>query len=304
MFANNIKIKMSGKMYLAARAPPKFSGKSFKGKFTGKYKRKYARSSVKKSTIRENRLVAKVMDRVSENKIMPVTEYKEVNPYPIQLGAQGYMWAGVLGDLPSAWNASYWQPLGTLTPNSGVGHAQRIGNQIFLKKTTITMNVDAEKRTDPLPMEFRTIVAKPRRSRNPSGSTIDPYENLFLNGNGSPVGPGTSGQTNPQLFNSMINLRDFCVYSDTYNDLMGTAQANQQLATQTTNMGPSYKAHFRKQFSMPHNIKAHIAQGSSGKITNYDSSYFIVILARTIGQDDAAGRWNVWLQGATSFNDS
>lgn len=264
--------------------------------------RKYARASVKKSSIKEDRLVAKVMDRVSESKLIPLTERVETNPVPIQLGAQGYMFGAVLGGVPSPWNSSYWNDLGSITPPSGVGHAQRIGNQYFLKKSTMTLNFDCDKRSDALPMEFRTIVAKPRRSRNPTGTTPDPYTNLFLNGNSDPVGPGTSGITNPQLFNSMINLRDYCVYHDSYDSLCGPAQGNQQLATIVTHNGPSYRQFTRKRISMPHNIKAHVNQ--AGRLTNYDGSYFLLVLARTIGQDDQAGRWNLWLQGTTTYNDN
>lgn len=267
-----------------------------------KYARKYARASVKKSTIKENRIVAKVMSAVTENKILPMTERVEVQPIPIQLGAQGYMWAGVLGGVPTPWNSSYWNDLGSVTPPSGVGHAQRIGNQYFLKRTTMTVNVDCEKRSDPLPMEMRVIVAKPRRNRNPTGLTLDPYKNLFLNGNNDPVGPGSSGITNPQLFNSMINLRDYVTYADKYHSVCGTSQHNQQLGTISTTHAAPYKAFFRHRITMPHNVKAHVNTG--GTLTNYDPAYFVVILARTIGQDDAAGRWNFWLQGTTSYNDS
>jgi len=295
------------------RAPPVYR-RGRTGKFTGKYskpsygRRKYARASVKKSTIRENRLVAKVMDRVSESKIIPLVEAKEANGVPIQVGAQGYMYATLLGDVPSAWASGYWNSMGSLNIPTGVGHAQRVGSQIFLKKTTATLSIDCDSRSDPIPMEFRTILAKPRRSRNPTGITVDPYKNLFIDGNGQPIGPGTPGSvpgtgiTNPQLFNSMINLRDFCVYSDSFDTMMGPAQANQQLTTTTTNFGPSLKGHFRKRFSMPHNVKAHFNQ--AGRIDNYDSSYFLVVLARALGQDTHAGRWNLWLQGTTSFNDS
>ncbi|AXH73907.1 MAG: putative capsid protein [Circoviridae sp.] len=272
-------------------------------------KRKYARASVKKSTIKENRLVAKVMDRVSESKIFPVREVVEGNGVPIQIGAQGYMYATVLGDVPSAWASGYWNSMGTLNDiTNGSGHANRIGSQIFLKKTSLTLSVDCDARSDPLPMEFRTIIAKPRRSRNPTGVTVDPYKNLFMNPNGNPVGPGTPGSipgtgiTNPQLFNSMINLRDFLVYHDSTDTMVGSARANQQDATITTNHGPSYKGFFRKHFSLPHNVKVHFNQ--NGKVTNYDSSYFMIILARTLGQDADAGRWNMWLQGTTSYNDN
>lgn len=296
----------AGKMSLAYRAPPVFRRKRT-GTFTGKYrktsyKRKYARATVKKSSIREDRLVSKVIDRVSESKIVPLTEVKEGVGVPTKIGSQGYLYQTVLGDVPSAWNTGYWNSLGNLNVPTGVGHAQRIGNQIFLKKTTMSLAVDCDARSDPIPMEFRTIIAKPRRSRNPSGQTFDPYTNLFINGNGTAIGPGTTGMTNPQLFNSMINLREFVVYSDTNDTMMGPAQANHQLTTVSTNFGPSLKGHFRKRFSLPHNIKAHFNQ--AGRIDNYDSSYFLVILARALGQDTAAGRWNMWIQGTTSYNDS
>lgn len=288
------------------RAPPVFK-RGRTGKMTGRYsrpsyKRKYARTSVRKSTIREDRLVAKVIDRVSESKIIPLAEVVEGIGVPTRVGSQGYLYQTVLGPVPTAWNSGYWNSMGDINVPTGVGHAQRIGNQIFLKKTTATFSVDCESRSDPIPMEFRTIIAKPRRSRNPSGQTVDPYTNLFINGNGTAVGPGTSGMTNPQLFNSMINLRDFVVYSDTYDSMMGPAQANHQLATTTTNFGPSCKGHYRKRFTLPHNIKAHFSQ--AGRIDNYDYSYFLVLLVRAQGQDTAAGRWNCWLQGTTSFNDS
>lgn len=272
-------------------------------------KRKYARTSLKKGTVKEDRIVAKVISRVAENKIIPLTEFTEVSPVPIQIGAQGYMFAAVLGGVPTPWNSGYWNNLGSVTPPSGTGHAQRIGNQFFLKKTSLVINVDCEKRSDPLPMEFRTIVAKPRRSRDPTGVTQDPYLNLFTNPNGDPVGPGTNasgipgqGITNPQLFNSMINLRDYMVYSDTFDNMMGSSQHNQNLGTLSTSHAPPYKGFYRKRISLPHNIKAHV--NTQGRLTNYDPAYFVVILARTLGQDDAAGRWNLWVQGTTSYNDS
>lgn len=295
--------------------PRQFPSNRLNNKYTAKSKKrtlparrkkpsppKYARASTTTNTIRENRLVAKVMDRVAESKIVPIVEATEANGVPIQLGAQGYMYATVLGDVPSAWNTSYWNSMGSINVPTGVGHAQRVGNQIFLKKTSATLAIDCDARSDPIPMEFRTILAKPRRSRNPSGTTVDPYLNLFMNGNGTAIGPGTSGITNPQLFNSMINLRDFVVYSDSYDTMMGPAQANHQLTTVTTNFGPSAKGHFRKFFTMPHSVKAHFSQG--GRIDNYDCSYFIIVLARALGQDTAAGRWNLWLQGTTSYSDS
>lgn len=277
-----------------------------KRKFTGsartfRYK-KYARTNTSKSNIKQSQLVSKVLSAITENKIMPLTERVEVNPYPIQLGAQGYMYGVVLGGVPSPWNSSYWNDLGSVTPPSGVGREARIGNQYFLKRSTMILNVDCDKRTDVLPMEFRTIVAKPRRSANPTGTTFDPYLNLFLDGNQDPCGPGTSGKTLPQLFNSMINSRDFVTYSDTYDSMCGVAAGNNQLATVNTTHAPSYKSFFRKRITMPHNIKAHVNQ--AGRLTNYDPSYFCIVLARTIGQDEAAGRWNLWLQGTTSYNDS
>lgn len=271
-------------------------------KMGGTIPKKYARTVTKSATVKENRIVAKVMSRVAENKILPVKEYVKSPGYPIQTLAQGYMFAGVLGDIPTSWNGAYWNPLGSITPAAGVGTNQRIGNQYFLKKTHLTLSVDAGERKDPLPMEFRTIVAKPRRAFNPSGTTVDPYTNLFMNGNGVNVGPGTGGISAPQLFNSMINLRDFVVYSDTNDTIKGSATALQDPSTTTVFSGPSYKGFYRKRFNLPHNMKCHVNE--NGKISNYDPAYFVVILARTLDQAGAAGRWNFWLQGTTSYNDS
>lgn len=272
--------------------------------------RRYARTSTSRKNIKESRIVSKVLSAVSESKILPLVERIESVPYPIQLGAQGYMWAGVLGGIPAPWATSQWNDLGSVTPVQGTGPNERVGNQYFLKRTTLQICVDAEKSLSPLPMEFRVIVARPRRSANPTGTTNDPYTSLFLNGNDVQFGPGTNtsgipgqGTTLPQVYNSMINKRDFMVISDKYHNLCGTSIGNQQLASIRTNYVPAgCKGFFRQRFTIPHNIKAHVLP--NGRISNYDASAFIMVLARTLGQDDAAGRWNIWVQGTTSYQDN
>ncbi|AXQ66380.1 MAG: putative capsid protein [Cressdnaviricota sp.] len=105
----------------------------------------------------------------------------------------------------------------------GIENDERQGNYMFIKKSHISMEVQAlpdnqkqignDNFAQPI-LEFRLMVVKANRKYNELGTSPDPGSSLFLNTENNKLGYDTTGQPTFYYVNQPINKRKWLVYKD------------------------------------------------------------------------------------------
>jgi len=197
-----------------SRLSPKYGGarrRAYASRYTSKRPTRM-RGSRMQYTI--NRAVARVMNGITENKLMPVTAVNESPGVPIQLGALAYYKGLVIGGIPPGWDSSLVNLDGVTIPQ-GTQDGERIGDSIFLRKTHLSIEIEAQTAfQQTAPKEFRVLVVKSRQAVMPAGATMFPQASLFLNSSGERFGYSTAGVNGSDLMLQPINKRNWSVYCD------------------------------------------------------------------------------------------
>jgi len=294
-----------GRMSKKRRTVPRRTGLSrFAGKFTARKSSYPTRLRGSRIQYSLNRAVGRIMNGLAENKCLSTTAVNEKVAIPIQTLAKAYYNGFVLGGLPTGWDTSLTDLAGTTIP-AGSGQNQRNGDSVYLRKTRLTFEIDAQPVAadqSPVPKEYRMIVVKTNRKATPAGITPQPQQSLFLTTDGQEFGYQTSGFTGADAMIQPINKKYWSVYKDTRFRLTNPALYNEVGSSASWNWtNQKYGSTKRVSMDLPHYGKASF--GASNKPENLDCHYAVFIFARAIGQDYAADDWEVNVRGTTSYKD-
>lgn len=277
-----------------------------------KYGRKYAfRKSSLPSRLRGsriqyslNRAVGQVLNGLAENKVVAVTQRDEYAPSPIQVLAKAHYAGFVIGGIPLGWDSNLSNIGGTTIP-PGNGQNQRNGDSVYMRKTRLTFEIDAQpvgSDQQPVPKEYRMIIVKQNRKMIPTGVNPHPQTSLFLNTSGQEFGYQTSGFTGADAMLQPINRKYWTVFKDMRFRLTNPALYNEAGSAASWNWtNQNYGSTKRVTCDLPYYSKCSF--NSSDIPENLDCHYAVFIFARSIGQDFAADDWEVNVRGTTSYKD-
>lgn len=266
-------------------------------------KRLPARLSGSRINYQVSKAVAKAMDKVSENKVRPLTNFNEAAPAAIQLGALAYSKSFTVGTIPSAWTGTTGlSALGGMDFPAGVGHEQRVGKYTYLQKTHFTMEIDMGIDLDyNVPTEFRVICFKARRGNNPSGITNAFSNSLFISPAGQDFGHATAGITGSDLMMQPLNRKDWNIRSDK-RFMLSNPLTNGGSAISASYSG-KYPCMKRLTFNLPYYSKVEI-DNTTNAPADLDTNYVVVVYARSLAKDAFANKWEITTRGTTSFKDN
>jgi len=273
------------------------------------YKSRYARPArLKGSRINYQvaKAVSRAMDKVSENKIVALTNVNESLPTRIQTAALPTTKSFTLGDIPATWaGVAGLQSVAGMEFPLGDTHSDRNGKYVYLQKTRATLDIEMFNAPDfNPPTEFRVLCIKARRSNNPSGTTNRFDLSLFLATNGNEFGSSTPGINGTDLMVQPVNKKDWVCLSDkkfmltnpqNFQDLSGTT-------TQTFYAG-KYPVMKRLVYNMPFYAKTEI-NATDNRPDDLDYNYVLVVYAKCLGKDYVANNYECNLRGSTTFKDN
>lgn len=271
--------------------------RTYKKKTYGRPSSSLARFNYSKTRYYKNRKINTLVNNFAETKLLACVRQDEIKPQPIQTGAIMNKLGFVMGSTaPAGWDPTLITIDG-IQNHIGTGAGERIGDYVYMLKTTISMEIDMGVTSpSPCPIEFRVVCAKARRGIYPSGSTKNPANSLFVNEVGQAVGHAVAGINGTDIINYPLNTRAYTIHTDKKFILsspqVGTAQ--------------SYSGYYpcvkRFQFSLPYYKKTHFVSGQLNP-DDLDYFYFWYIYARPIDKDTSASQFEVNLRGTTSFKD-
>lgn len=177
-----------------------------------------------KKTYKQTRAVSKVLKNISETKIQALTAQNAIAPKPVEVAPTTgpiYFTNYCLGTAPSGWVG----PSGTAAFNNldgfawpqGTGPAERIGQYMYLKKTTVNLRVAMNPQSRHGPVKFRVIVYKEKRNRYNTVANGNPCDDLFIDQSGTARGFNQVAPVNQRTmdFNTwLINRRNYQVVKD------------------------------------------------------------------------------------------
>lgn len=284
-----------------------------KGRFIGPIRPKrssgkQARFNASKKTYALNKAVSKAMSRMSETKLLAITDINPgaANGTPSEVGVYAsasdpriYAWRAILDSAPGGFDAGLVNLLGITAPQ-GDASFEHVGNYIYLKKTSVNLQLDMVYNPNATKqLQFRMIICKSRQLALPSGTTDFPQQTLFLNqiGNSQGVASSAAGtvMTPFEVMNNPLNKRDWVILRDS------------KFFMNNPNSMDQGKYPSRKNFriSLPHFKKTKVT--TSGAVLDYDPRYMIYLFATVPGAlsnsvlpDD----FRVAARGTTSFTDN
>ena len=259
-----------------------------------------ARFHVNRRAYTLDRRIERTLHRLSETKLIALNPHNEATPVPIQVGANANQKSFVLGsDLPASW--ADCALLGGITLAPGTGSNQRIGSDVYLKHTTLSVSIDMPVNTvQRPPMEFRVLMFKQRRAVIPTGTAPTPQATLFLNAAGAPTGHAVAGFTGVDCMIALPNSREWIIYKDFKFTL------SKPMYTDGDGGAVGYSGHYptSKTFrlQMPHYKKTRYE--GNNLPDDYDYRFGLIIYSRCMSNDQAAAAWEVTTRGTTSFTDN
>lgn len=258
---------------------------------------KLARFNYSKKRYYHNRKLTTSINQFAENHKLQCFRQNEVPPIPIQLGALAQYRLFCFGSIPSTWDPSAIDIAG-ISITQGTSEGQRAGNYVYLKSSTISLNIDTNITTDAdvsPPIQFRIVVFKQRRGNMPAGISYNPATSLFLTELGNTFGYTTSGVNGSDLMMQPLNRRDYIIHTDKKCILSSPYGAK----TGYTGNYPTIKD---MRIKLPFYKKTHY-DNASALPDDIDFHYGIAIFARSQQKDVAASQFEVNLRGSTSFTD-
>lgn len=258
---------------------------------------KLARFNFSRKRYSANRKFSSGINKFAENHLLQCFRQNEISPIPIQLGAIATYRLFCFGSVPATWDTDAIDIAGA-SITQGTGEGQRAGNYVYLKNTTINMEIDMNRSTTNLitPTEFRVIVFKQRRAVMPAGISFNPATSLYLDEVGQQLGYATAGFNGTDAIMQPLNKRDYIILQD----------KNFVLSNPHSTSYGGYSGHYptlkRMRLSLPHWIRAHYNNTSSLPDT-YDYHYGILVIARSQAKDTSSNTFEINMRGSTSFTD-
>jgi len=261
------KITRGKKMYRAAPKPnySKPSRAAAAGTIQRFWRSRPSRFPSGKKTYTQTRSIAKVIQNMSETKIQALRVWSATPPLPVEvLPTSGpcYFTNYCLGTAPTGWNgpngAAAFNNLNGFEWAPGTGANERVGQYMYLKKTTINLRVamNASSRTGTT--KFRVIVYKEKRNRYNTTANGNPCDDLFINQAGKSVGVNTAASVNARAldFNTwLVNKRNYQLVKD-FKFVLAPETLSYQGGSDPRNVNQVSHAEKIMQFSLGHYQKA------------------------------------------------
>lgn len=241
--------------------------------------------------------VKRELNRRCETRYLALTSLDQKVPNAIQSGNKCFSLGLIMGSTPSSWTPM--ENLGGIAVSS----AQRDGVNVYLKHTTLQVNIDMKHNlSSRTPCEFRVIHAKQRRSALPAGITTNPGVAMFLNVDGNPFGHAstTFTPTGTDIMMQPLNKREFIVYSDKKFYLQKPSHVDSDGGGQITS--GLYKCSRTMRFTFSYNKNTRYNE-TSDLPENLAYHHFVYIFARSIDQDSNADNWEINTRGTTTYQD-
>lgn len=305
---------------MARYSIPALGGKSNRGKMVSykprtlaarriqrvfRKRRPQARFQASRSQYVINKTVSRAMARMSETKLVSVTNVNPgaANGTPSNILGTGsnprvYSWRGILDSVPASWDTGLVPLAGFQTIQGDAGN-QHVGNYVYYKKTSINLQLDMVYNDNATKqLQFRMIVAKARQLATPAGQQDLPQTTLFLNqiGNRQGVDSVSSLAMVPfEVMNNPINKRNWVVLRDSKFFLNNPTSMQQG----------KYPSRRNFRITLPHYKKTKIT--TAGAALDYDPKYIIYIFATVPGALTNAvlpDDFRVAARGTTSYSDN
>lgn len=216
-------------------------------------------------------------------------------------------------DLANASPTPFGTALGCFTCRRGDNRDERNGDYIYGKKLLLNLYLQmvqtSENNTarNAVPIRFKVLVIKNRRSKAPYGTFKDPDKSLFLQPNGDEIGANTGLITQQMKVDDFIgaplNKKNFMVYKH-YNFWLSPPQLIQTGAADEVGFTS------QKQYPMSKNIKMTLPvwsklhyDNTSNNPDDYDGHYKILIYAMNQPSPDNASYWSSSLRSTFLYND-
>lgn len=258
-----------------------------------------ARLDISRRVYYKNRSINKSINRIAENKLIPMTAQDQTVPQPILAGNNACYVGYCSGPKPVGWDANI-KALDGITANSSV----RNGSYIYLAKSTVSISIDTKQTTAATqqPTQFRVVVCKARRANGPVGTNPpQPDGNLFLDSSGKATSYKVTGFNGMDIMLQPLNKRDWVILKDTKFTLSNWVAAGTGGAG-TSGYTGFYGNMKEIRLSLPYYKKTHY-RDSDNLPSDLDYNYAIMIFARSLDQTSVADNWEASVRGTTSYKD-
>jgi len=249
--------------------------------------------------INKSERVTRGLRTVAETKVKTMTDYNEQANIQTQVGSIATMTNYVVGGVPS----QYTSFLGLQgVPSKGAGEDQFLGRSFYWKHSTVFMRLTTNASENPIPMRYRVVVYKPRRSAMQAGFTNNPSRALFQDTTGNFVGAETAGVTGTDLMTLNINKRCFDVQRDFVFTLQPPGTQSQPGTDPRPQIQGVYPCDKLLKFYLPIERKL-FQEDSRPDFIGVGHHWCISIFSDTVTRDGLADNWETSVRGSTVFMD-
>lgn len=231
----------------------------------GRKKGTPARFPSGKKTYQQTRTVSQVLKNISETKIQQLTPRYAIVPSPVEVAPTSgpcYFTNYCLGTAPAAWvgpnGAAAFNDLDGFVWPLGPGAAERNGQYMYLKKTTLTLRIAMDQIARHGPTKFRVIVYKEKRNRYNTTANGNPCDDLFIDQSGAVRGVNNLAVVDARAMNFntwLVNRRNYQVVKD-FKFVLANEQQSAQGSTDPFNVNQHNASEKVMRFDLGHYQKA------------------------------------------------
>lgn len=265
-----------------------------------------------KRTYVKSRAVARTLRSTAETKIQALTQKVAIAPKPVEVAPTTgpcYFTNYCLGTAPTAWvgpnGASAFENLNGFVWPSGTGPAERIGQYMYLKRTTMNLRIAMDAQSRSGPTKFRVIVYKEKRNQYNVTGGGNPCDNLFIDQSGTSVGVNTVSTPDARAleFNTwLINKRNYQVVKD-FKFTLANETLSSLGSTEPYNVNQGNKSEKLLRFSLGHYQKAKFGQGNVPEDQMY--RYCVTIISMPMSDSIAVhAAYKTYVNGVVSVLDN
>lgn len=218
-----------------------------------------------KKTYTQTRTVARTLQNTAETKIQALTAKYAIEPSPVEVAPTTgpcFFTNYCLGTAPTGWNgpsgAAAFNDLEGFTWAPGTGSSNRIGQYLYLKRTTLNLRVAMDAQSRHGPVKFRVVVYKEKRNRYNTTANGNPCDDLFISQTGASVGVNTVSAVDARTldFNTwLVNKRNYQVVKD-FKFILANETLSAVGSTEPFNVNQHNSVEKMLQFSLGHYQKA------------------------------------------------
>lgn len=278
------------------------------------YRAKPARFRFSRSAYRLNTAVARTIRGMAETKVIAMREQNWAQPSATPT-APGVTQVKFITGSTALGQYTGYTPVGGFAAPQGDGKNNRDGQFIFLKHTTAALTIQMDhlsaSTSRPAAIRFRVIVFKNKRAMDPSGLTLSPDFNLFLQNDGNNFGDSSTGANAMNIMDMQLqplNTNSYTPLMDRQFTLQHTSEINPSTAGNNAVAQTNFPSTKTIRLRFNHNTKARIPLDATDEPIDYNYRFAVAIYAfwpnqayATAGDDPLT--WSASIRGTTGFND-